>query len=419
MGMKGTGVELINKGTIVASGNGSYTPSETPYDYDGTYIDGGIGILGYNSQISNSGRIETSGTNGVGILGNNGSKVTNEESGTIVGTGKGEILADENGIVLAGTIGSVGIKVNNNSEAINYGKIEMAGARTRGMQAYNQSKIVNEGTINLNSESQYISEWYEDDGEMEYDKGLIFTREIGIEARNESKAYNNGEINAYGTARGMEARNESKAYNNGDIYIEGKIEETQEDILSGWEGYDTNYVISNSRGMDIRDSSYGENNGSISLIGGFGTGILARDTSEAINKGDIYLESSSQLVKELCEHDDPNENHIDEYLRYTRMRGIEARDYSKVFNEKNIEILGSGTGIRAYENSYGENSESGNIYMESIPFIQEYIWTDQDGNIIKEKEIELTYIEGMAGVNNSEIVNKGNIVLAGLGNGMY
>ncbi|MGL5100250.1 MAG: hypothetical protein ACRC6B_09540, partial [Fusobacteriaceae bacterium] len=188
---------------------------------------------------------------------------------------------------------------------------------------------------------------------------------------------------------------------------------------TGWEGYDTNYVISNSRGMDIRDNSYGENNGSISLIGGFGSGILARDTSEAINKGDIYLESSSQLVKELCEHDDPNENHVDEYLRYTRMRGIEARDYSKVFNEKNIEILGSGTGIRAYENSYGENSESGNIYMESIPFIQEYTWTDQDGNIIKEKEIELTYIEGMAGVNNSEIVNKGNIVLAGLGNGMY
>ncbi|MGL5099717.1 MAG: hypothetical protein ACRC6B_06745, partial [Fusobacteriaceae bacterium] len=310
VGMKGTGVELINKGTIVASGNGSYIPSETPYEYDGTHIDGGIGILGDNSQISNSGRIETSGTNGVGILGNNGSKVTNEELGTIIGTGKGEFLADENGIVLADTIGSVGIKVNNNSEAINYGKIEMAGAWTRGMQAYNQSKIVNEGTINLNSESQYSSEWYEDDGEMEYDKGLLFTRERGMVANTGSIALNNGEINAYGSAAGMEARNESKAYNNGDIYIEGKIEETKEDIFTGWEGYDTNYVISNSRGMDIRDNSYGENNGSISLIGGFGTGILARDTSEAINKGDIYLESSSQLVKELCEHDDPNENHI-------------------------------------------------------------------------------------------------------------
>ncbi|MGL5099871.1 MAG: hypothetical protein ACRC6B_07580, partial [Fusobacteriaceae bacterium] len=282
--------------------------------------------------------------NGVGILGNNGSKVTNEELGTIIGTGKGEILADENGIVLSDIGGSTGIKVNNNSEAINYGKIEMSGAWTRGMQANNQSNIVNKGTINLNSELQYISEWYEDDGEMEYDKGLVFTKERGMVANTGSIAVNNGEINAYGSAVGMESRNESKAYNNGDIYIEGKIEETQENILSGW--YDENYVVSNSRGML-------------------------------------------------------------------------AEDNSKVFNEKNIEILGSGTGIVAFKNSYGENSETGNIYMESIPFIQEYTWTDQNGNIINEKEIELTHLEGMSGVNNSKIVNKGNIELAGLGSGMF
>ncbi|MDX8335602.1 hypothetical protein [Candidatus Cetobacterium colombiensis] len=400
--MSGEGKAYIeNNGTIIASKDGKYIPVDVPFEY-GEYIDGGAGMDAFNSTAENNGKIVSEGVNGYGIIGKENSIIKNNKDGVIIGTGKGEFLTDDEGKILKDNIGTTGMLVNDLSSAINYGKIEMDGINTTGMRANRESEVINEGEIKLASNVEYTKEiWKDTEDQIHEYEGVSFSNEIGIYARTNSTAENNGTIKGIGSIVGIYARENSIGINNGNIIIEGTVEkyEGEEEVAGGYGGH----LVSYSRGMRIRQNSTGINNGNISIIGGEGEGIVAQTSSEGINNNKIYLESSSFIAEEFCEHDNPTENHFHTRIEHTYLRGMRAWENSKIINEEEIAFLGNGLGMQGHLQS--EIVNNGSIYGESILYAED-------------KYSNLTYIRGMEVNDNSYGENNGLISLIGEGEGM-
>ena len=292
-----------------------------------------------NHTITNSGEITVKGNRSIGVLVENGVTGVNDTSGIISVSGDGNILFDPEAV----STGAIGMKAKNGSLIINNGKIYGVGSRNRGLDVYDNSTAINNGTIDLESIIKYMEDIYiDEEGNEIPQKGYGYSMERGMLASLKSKVENNGTILGYGEYQGIRVFDESTGINNGDILLEGKYEKYYGEIIN----YpNTNHLISKIWGMRGTENSYLNNKGNIVIKDARASGMSVI-ASTAENNGNISLES---LV-------------YDPYRTATWIDGMIGVEESIVVNNKNINIYGRGTGIYVSEKSQATNN--GNIYIK-------------------------------------------------------
>ncbi|MGL6131788.1 MAG: hypothetical protein ACRCZ9_09275, partial [Fusobacteriaceae bacterium] len=403
----------INKGTIKLEGSGSGILS----------TDGGQGInkgdievtSTWNEEKNNWNRVAGITTEGEGSLG------INEKSGKIVvkNSGVGMEAKENSTVINKGNIevegnneyemdsegnekeiwGSTGLVARTGSTAINEGYIKTTGSSNNGMNGSGEATLKNSGTIEMNSKVKYIDDsWFDSEGNFIEERGMGYSFETMMNGRENSYLENSGTLLGEGSILSIVAKLGSNALNTGNILITGKVQKIEEGEPIYNE--DSNHVVSYSVGMRARENSTIVNEGNIIIKGGDSAGMDTRQGSEGVNKGDITLESSQYLNTEKYENED-GEEISREYLEHTHIEGMRAREESEVINEKNINIKGRGVGIIALENSVATNE--GDIYGESITFLQKNSYTDSEGNLVEEEREEETYITGMEAYRESSI----------------
>ncbi|MGL5203404.1 autotransporter domain-containing protein [Cetobacterium sp.] len=456
------GAQGINAGKIEVASNWIE-------DKDNWEAVSGITTTGSGSLAINEGDI---------FVKNSGKGMEAKDNSTVINKGDIEVEGhyyyetDSEGNILREVNGSTAIRVENGSTGINEGNIKTIGASNNSMFGIGETTLINNGVIDSKSIVTYIDDsGFDTNGVFVEERGIGYSFEGVMDGRENSYVENNGTILGEGSILGVTARTGSEALNTGDILITGKVEKLEDGKpLFDNEG---NHMVSSSTAMRARDNAIATNEGRISIVGGDARGMDARRGSVGINKGDIYLESSEYLGKNKWTDEDGKEQEEEvvrhtwltgmnirdkseginegditlkgagagiraereshainkgdinlesvkyieqESERYTWLSGMEARVDSKVENEKNIYILGAGTGLRTSENSVAINK--GDIHGESLKYLQNNIYEDSNGNIVEKKEEVETYIVGLDAYNNSRVENEGKIVIVGSGSGV-
>ena len=386
--------------------------------------DGSIGMHGTtdistvatksNYSIKNSGTIEVSGKNSIGISVENGFIGVN--NGVIIGNGEGVYQESEDGTIVEDSRGSIGILAKNGSKGVNNKDIILEGAYTSGMVAKDNSSVENNGNISVKSKLVEESEF--SDGE--YYKEIVYSTEKGLVADNGSSAINNGLITGQGNIRGIEAKNGSKGENNGEIQLES-LRQNEKNIIES----DDEYVIfqeesfSKVRGLRGKDkNSIVINNKNIKLSG-YSIGIEVDKEAKGINNGNIQL--TSQEVASRGYSKGWTDGKFDWLYKetgvtYSELTGMLAEN-AEIENTKIgvISLDGTGVGMEATSNSIGTNN--GNIIVQS----KAEVWSDSE--YVTEPDpttgewLFWAPIVGME-ADNSKIVNNGKIQVLNDGQGM-
>lgn len=396
--------------------------------------DGNIGIYGTTRNarslysIKNTGTIEVTGKNSIGMSGENGVLV--ENNGTIIGKGQGLSQQKPDGTVIANDNGTIGILVNNGSKGINNKDILLDGAYTKGMQADNGSVIENNGKISMKSKIVRESELWE--GEY-YDEEM-YSRERGLNAQNGSIAINNGLITGEGSITGIKVKSGSRGENNGTIQLESLRQDAEIVVDYGdYFVYLQDEKLGKVRGLRAREKdSIVINNKDIQLSGE-AIGMQADSKGTAINNGNIQLVSQNIKTRGYAKSGEPYDWKYKEVgTTYSELIGMFAKTGTIENRETgNISLLGSGYGMRAILNSVGINN--GNIlaeakaelWSESVGVndpdpieLRPHIWAPivgmeaNESKIVNNKEITvLNDGQGMKAKNNSTAINNGNIVM--------
>lgn len=396
--------------------------------------DGNIGIYGTTRNarslysIKNTGTIEVTGKNSIGMSGENGVLV--ENNGTIIGKGQGLYQQNPDGTIIANDSGTIGILVNNGSKGINNKDILLDGAYTKGMQAINGSIIENNGKISMKSKIVRESELWEG----EYYDEEVYSREGGLRAENKSTAINNGLITGSGRITGIEVKSGSRGENNGTIQLESLRQDAEIVVDYGdYFVYLQDEKLGKVRGLRAREKdSIVINNKDIQLSGE-AIGMQADSKGTAINNGNIQLVSQNIKTRGYAKSGEPYDWKYKEVgTTYSELIGMFAKTGTIENRETgNISLLGSGYGMRAILNSVGINN--GNIlaeakiesWSESVgvndpdpTVLRPHIWAPivgmeaNESKIVNNKEITvLNDGQGMKAKNNSTAINNGNIVM--------
>ena len=422
--IEGTGIAMLakdkgtveNSGTIVTEGNGIYlTDSEGNILKD---IKGTTGITAENGAVGiNSGKIENIGSFNYGMYAKNEGTIINNGE---IKTNSSIVYVDDSGFdSITGEFieeRGMGFSFESLMEGRENSYIENNGSLTGegsvfGIVSRFGSEGVNKGDINLTGKV----EKYEGTEEIlnNEDGTHMVSFAVGMRARDNATSINEGNINIIGGAgRGIDVRRQSEGVNKGNIYLESSeytenyttIDETGEQ--ESWDEIEHTWLS----GMQGSIDSKVLNEKNISLKGR-GTAIGVYNKSEGINKGELELESM-EYQEPYSWVDGEGVEHTKEETNHTWLSGMEAYSESKVTNEKNIYLKGTGTGLRASENSEGINN--GTIIGESI--IYNASTNDSNGNEIQEERE--TWISGIQASKNSTIENNGIIQILGSGKGM-
>ena len=423
--IEGTGIAMLaknkgtveNSGTIVTEGNGVYlTDSEGNILKD---IKGTTGITAENGAVGiNSGKIENIGSFNYGMYAKNEGTIINNGE---IKTNSSIVYVDDSGFdSITGEFieeRGMGFSFESLMEGRENSYIENNGSLTGegsvfGIVSRFGSEGVNKGDINLTGKVEKYEEGTEEILNNE-DGTHMVSFAVGMRARDNATSINEGNINIIGGAgRGIDARRQSEGVNKGNIYLESSeytesyttIDEDGEQ--ESWDEIEHTWLS----GMQGSIDSKVLNEKNISLKGK-GTAIGAYNKSEGINKGDLELESM-EYQEPYSWVDGEGVEHTKEEINHTWLSGMEAYSESKVTNEKNIYLKGTGAGLRASENSEGINN--GTIIGESI--IYNASMNDSNGNEIQEERE--TWISGMQASKNSTIENNGIIQILGSGKGM-
>lgn len=396
--------------------------------------DGNIGIYGTTRNarslysIKNTGTIEVTGKNSIGMSGENGVLV--ENNGTIIGKGQGLYQQNPDGTIIANDSGTIGILVNNGSKGINNKDILLDGTYTKGMQAINGSIIENNGKISMKSKIVRESELWEG----EYYDEEVYSREGGLRAENKSTAINNGLITGSGRITGIEVKSGSRGENNGTIQLESLRQDAEIVVDYGdYFVYLQDEKLGKVRGLRAREKdSIVINNKDIQLSGE-AIGMQADSKGKAMNNGNIQLVSQNIKTRGYAKGGEPYDWKYKEVgTTYSELIGMFAKT-GTIENREigNISLLGSGYGMRAILNSVGINN--GNIlaeakaelWSESVGVndpdpteLRPHIWAPivgmeaNESKIVNNKEITvLNDGQGMKAKNNSTAINNGNIVM--------
>lgn len=346
-----------------------------------------MGMFGYNSDVMNLGiinvnginsagmktsslsfadnykNITVTGENSVGMLSENGGRVSNEKGGIIDVTGKnsfamkatgiGSLARNEEGAKINISAGNSGIVATGRATALNdeNATISTTGENSIGMIARSDSQATNKGsiTINNNFKIDTTSEngVFDENFLSEYLKDFSFgMKGLG----NNSLITNSREINIFGSSIGMYTEN-GNAINDGTINIESNVPNDEKEYKAPIGMVATGNGIATNNGTII-----GSGNGDIQ-------GMFAYNGGTVINgeKGKINLDGEFT----------------------TALNGINGN----VINNGSIEVNG-GNGI---EISGGSATNNGTIkltgnYVRGI--------SSENGNVTNKKDI---LIEG----NNS------------------
>lgn len=399
--------------------------------------DGNIGIYGTTRNarslysIKNTGTIEVTGKNSIGMSGENGVLV--ENNGTIIGKGQGLSQQKPDGTVIANDNGTIGILVNNGSKGINNKDILLDGAYTKGMQADNGSVIENNGKISMKSKIVRESELWEG----EYYNEEMYSRERGLNAQNGSIAINNGLITGEGSITGIKVKSGSRGENNGTIQLESLRQDAEIVVDYGdYFVYLQDEKLGKVRGLRAREKdSIVINNKDIQLSGEV-IGMQADSKGTAINNGNIQLVSQNIKTRGYAKGGEPYDWKYKEVgTTYSELIGMFAKTGTIENRETgNISLLGSGYGMRAILNSVGINN--GNILAEAKAELwsgsvgvndpdptelRPHIWAPIVGMEANESKIvnnkEITVLNsgiGMIGKDNSKVINNDKIVVNGI-----
>lgn len=387
--------------------------------------DGSVGIHGTadiitasiraSYSIKNSGKIEISGKNSIGISVENG--VVGINNGTIIGTGEGVYQENPDGSILEDSSGSIGVFAKNGSKGINNNDILLEGAYTSGMVAKDKSSVENNGNISLKSKLVEESELYNG----EYYKDIVYSTERGLVAENGSIAINNGLITGQGNIRGIEVRNGSTGENNGEIQLESLTQDKKNIIDS-----EENFVIfqekgfSKVRGLKAKGkNSIATNNKNIKLSG-YAMGIDVDTKAKGINNGNIQLASQEVSSRGYSKGGTPDGQYDWVYkeigVTYSELIGMLSKD-GEIENGKSgiITLDGTGVGMKAISNSVGVNN--GNIIAQS----KAEVWSDtayiDEPDPVTGEWLFWAPISGME-ADNSEIINNNKIQVINDGQGM-
>ena len=380
--------------------------------------DGNIGIYGTTRNtrslysIKNTGIIEVTSKNSIGMSGENGVLV--ENNGAIIGKGQGLYQQNPDGTIIANDSGTIGILVNNGSKGINNKDILLDGAYTKGMQAINGSIIENNGKISMKSKIVRESELWEG---VYYDEEM-YSREEGLNAQNGSTAINNGFIIGEGSITGIEVKSGSRGENNGTIQLESLRQDAEIVVDYGdYFVYLQDEKLGKVRGLRARGKdSIAINNKDIQLSGE-AVGIQVDNEGKAINNGTIQLVSQDIKTRGYAKGTEPYDWKYKEVgTTYSELIGMFAKT-GTIENREigNISLLGSGYGMRAILNSVGINN--GNILAEAkIESWSESVGVnDPDPTVLRPHK--WSPIVGME-ADNSVITNNNKIQVINDGQGM-
>ena len=419
-GIKAENSNVESSANIVLNGNNSIGMHGT--------VDSSLMSRKASYSIKNSGKIEVTGKNSIGMLVENG--VVAENNGTIIGIGEGLFQQKQDGTVIANDKGTTGILAKNGSKGINNKDIALDGAYTIGMKAENESIVENNGKISMKSKITRESELWE--GEY-YDEEM-YSREEGLRAENKSTAINNGLITGVGRINGIEVRSGSIGENNGKIQLESLRQDVEKITEFGdYYVYLQDEKLSLVRGLRARDKdSIIINNKDIQLSGE-ATGMQADKEGKAINNGNIQLVSQDIKSRGYAKGGEPYDWFYKEVgITHSNLTGMFAKT-GTVENSKmgNISLLGSGYGMRAILGSTGTNdgtiiveakaeSWSGSVGVNDPDptVLRPHKWAPivgmeaNESKIVNNKEITvLNDGQGMKAKNNSTAINNGNIVM--------
>lgn len=399
-----TGVVAVSVTACGGGGGGGGSSTSTPSNP----IDKNIGnktesITTENKTYINEGSIEVKNSKGESTyaLAGKNSKIVNENKISITEGDKntlGKVIGKVSGIDELNNLLKQGYNVGvfaQGGNVINGEKGQIDITTKKGVGIYlSKATLENNGNININGNFQ-VNE-----------QGIIGSENIGVWANNGSKAINNGKITLNTT-----------------------INDT---IYKGEYPIKLPYSI----GMLAENGSNIENK---NLIEGTGNliGMSVTSNSTGINNGDINLSSgkiNSDVTFEVGEYYKYN---YDKFF-YTDVIGMKADGQgSKVTNNKNIKITGQGTGMVANNGATGINN--GNITMTSGEIHKKGYSKSGPGNEYNDYELIKSWAEvvgmsadngnienglngiitidgngkGMYGVNNSNLVNNGTIMVNG------
>ena len=371
-----------------------------------------VGIISEKGNVINNGDIKLNGTKNYGIVGVYSNIINN-----------GDIISNN-------SKDSMGI-VNLNGKAENYGTISMTGKvhvdknsiepdEFIGMYGYGEdAKIINEGTIELKHEINLINPYDNIKVEPDYDFDAI-----GMQVTNGALAVNNKDIIGQGAIVGIHADNGAIAKNTGNIKLTSIHYDAKYEIDDNvfTEKFPTYVYGMNGKGEGTKI----ENTGTIDITGD-GLGIKVADGAEGTNSGIINLTSQPIKIEG------------DSAVKYTYLRGMDARRGSTVTNLKDgiINLNGHGVGIRVRQDSKGYNYGTININSDFFAIGMETNsngYAENRGNIILKvkdgigikvkdsgtgtnyKNINILsnyYAVGMEVQDEGNVKNYGNITLKG------
>lgn len=432
VGIKGDNSQLINNKNISINSKNNFFATNVTLLPSITYETGktipelilgctaSIGIDGENSKIINKGNISLNGNKIVGIYGYD-SEITTEKGSKITLTGgeatviygannssiinKGDIIANITNS--SSIITTDGILIEGNGKAENYGKISMTGKLHVdkenitpdffiGMNANGfsgeKAKVINNGVIKLKHEIDLINPYDNIKVEPDYDFDAI-----GMQATNRATAINNKDIIGEGAITGMYADTGAIAKNNGNIKLTSIHYDAKYEIADNvsTEKFPTYVYGMNGKGEGTKI----ENTGTIDITGD-GLGIKVADGAEGTNGGTINLTSQPIKIEG------------DTAVKYTYLRGMDARRGSTVTNLKDgiINLNGHGVGIRVRQDSKGYNYGTININSDYYAIGMEVDsngYAENHGDIV----LETGNSAGIELYDNSFAENKGNVIL--------
>ncbi|MEG0817513.1 autotransporter domain-containing protein [Cetobacterium sp.] len=219
--------------------------------------------LGLNSFLVNYGKIKVDTTLGWGI---SISGETTNEGKPVLGNGS---LGENYGEIIVMGVNNTGLNVFSDSELLNHkeSKILVDGENSTGIRAYDVSRVINEGNIEVRGDrSSAISILGESELLNEGNIETFGTGSLGIKISGESKGYNEGRVITHGiSAMGALVMDKSIFLNTGYIEVNG-------------DAYSNQNVNS---GIDIQGTAKGMNNGVIKTTGRTAFGM--RSNGIAIN----------------------------------------------------------------------------------------------------------------------------------------
>ncbi|MGL5988215.1 hypothetical protein, partial [Cetobacterium sp.] len=395
-GMLANSANLENNGTIdVKSGNQEYISEVYDKDSESVHKESG-----------------TSKEDVVGMIGEDGSKITNGEKGKIVlvGKGQGMLAVNNSDAINKGTIEVtseeveenyhspthenkrntwtevVGMEIEENSTGVNNGTINLAGSAigikaSENSIATNENYIYGESIVFLQKHSTIDSE-----GKLVESESIEETEIIGMEIEEDSTGVNNGTIELAGSGIGMEIRYNSTGENNGLIVMEGK------NVIGAYIYFDGKFINSEKGIIEVKATER-------SAIGIYGNSSSFGEKIIIENHGTINVEGNGGG-----------------YFAPIGIQVLESVGKSSILNTGAINVIGDySIGIKI---DNGDLINNGKVTVKGKESKGIYI-TGSNSTATNNGEINLSNSgDGILAINGAKAINEGLISLSGLGNGM-